>query len=360
MKRILIDIGHPAHVHLFRHFAQEMQNQGHQVLFTSRDKEYVIYLLEHFGFQYKCFGSKYTSTIGKLWGLIKFDIKEMLVGIKFKPDIFLSHGSMYAAHAAFFLNKPHISFEDTFNFEQVRLYKPFTKVILTANYDHPLKSSKVIKYAGYHELAYLYSNYFTPNKEILKDLGVAVDEKYVIMRFVAWNASHDKGQKGISLKYKKHLVSELSKLAKVFISSEGELPNDLLSYKINIPPHKMHDALAYATLFVGEGATMASECAMLGTPAIYVNTLNAVTIVEQEKYGLISSYRSNDGVLQKANELLQMPNLKEEFQSRRMKMLEEKIDLTAFMVWFVENWPESRNKMKAIPEYYEKFKIKCV
>ncbi len=31
--------------------------------------------------------------------------------------------------------------------------------------------------------------------------------------------------------------------------------------------------LAYATLFIGEGATMASECAVLGTPAIYVNSL---------------------------------------------------------------------------------------
>ena len=35
----------------------------------------------------------------------------------------------------------------------------------------------------------------------------------------------------------------------------------------------MHNALKYASLFVGEGATMASECAILGTPAIYVNSL---------------------------------------------------------------------------------------
>ena len=45
-------------------------------------------------------------------------------------------------------------------------------------------------------------------------------------------------------------------------------------------------------LYIGEGATMASECAMLGTPAMYINTLGAGTLEEQEKYGLIFCYKS--------------------------------------------------------------------
>ena len=41
------------------------------------------------------------------------------------------------------------------------------------------------------------------------------------------------------------------------------------------------------TLYVGEGATTASECAVLGTHAIYVNTLNwGDTDEEEEKYQL--------------------------------------------------------------------------
>ena len=39
---ILIDIGHPAHVHMFHFFAIEMQKRGHQVLFTCRDKEFAM------------------------------------------------------------------------------------------------------------------------------------------------------------------------------------------------------------------------------------------------------------------------------------------------------------------------------
>lgn len=44
--RVLIDIGHPAHFHLFKHFAWKMEEKGHKILFTCRDKEFVIYLLK--------------------------------------------------------------------------------------------------------------------------------------------------------------------------------------------------------------------------------------------------------------------------------------------------------------------------
>ena len=43
---ILIDIGHPAHVHVTKHFAHEMEQRGHHVLFTCRQKEFIIQLLE--------------------------------------------------------------------------------------------------------------------------------------------------------------------------------------------------------------------------------------------------------------------------------------------------------------------------
>src|SRR5690606_31081569 len=130
---ILIDIGHPAHVHLFKNFAFEMQKRGNEILFTCREKEFEIELLEHYGFNYNSFGKKYYSSPGKLWGMFEFSLKEFITGLKFKPDLLISHGSMYTAFASRLLNKPHISLEDTFNFEQIRLYKPFTNVILTGD-----------------------------------------------------------------------------------------------------------------------------------------------------------------------------------------------------------------------------------
>ena len=82
------------------------------------------------------------------------------------------------------------------------------------------------------ELAYLHPNYFKPDKEILSILGVNEGEKYVIVRFVSWAAAHDFGHLGISFENKKKAVIEMSKFAKVFISSEKELPEDLKPYQI--------------------------------------------------------------------------------------------------------------------------------
>ncbi len=358
---ILIDIGHPAHVHLFKHFAWDMQSRGHNVFFTCRDKEFEIYLLEKYGFQYKSFGKKYTSTIGKLWGMVEFGLKEYFAGLKLKPDILLSHGSMYAAHAAFLLGKPHISLEDTFNFEQIRFYKPFTKNILTANYEHPLKGNKIINYGGYHELAYLHPKRFTPDKLIFNELGVNHDERYVIIRFVSWNASHDIGHKGISYENKLKAIEAFSKYAKVFISSESKLPAELEQYRIKIAPHRMHDAMGFASLVFGESATMVSEAVIMGTPGVYLDNTSRFYTKEQEvKYGMCFNYSESLGdqqeAIEKGIEILNTKNLKEEWLAKRDKMLEDKIDVTAFLVWFIENYPASVKVMKENPDYQYKFR----
>ena len=358
--RVLIDIGHPAHVHLFKHFAWDMKKRGHEVFFTCRDKEFEIYLLEKYGFNYTSFGKKYTSKAGKLWGLLEFDVKAFFTGLIFKPDIFLSHGSIYAAHAAFLMGKPHISLEDTFNFEQINLYKPFTKAILTADYDHPLKSEKVVRYAGNHELAYLHPNRYTPGHDVFEMLGLPKDEPYILLRFVAWHASHDFGLTGISLENKIKAVNEFSKYSRVFISAEKDLPPDLEPYKIQIPPEKMHDVLAHAALFFGESATMASESAVLGTPAVYLDQIGRGYTEEEETFGLVFNYKNalsdQKQAIQKGIELLKNPNLKAEMQENRRRFLEHKIDVTAFMVWFVENFPESKRKMVGNPGYQVRFR----
>jgi len=359
--RVLIDIGHPAHVHLFKNFALELIRKDYEILFTCREKEFEIQLLKKYGFSYQSFGKKYLSALGKLWGLAKYGLKEYIIGLKFKPDILLSHGSYCAAHASFLLGKPHIALEDTFNFEQIWLYKPFTNVILTSDYDHPLKSKKVVKYSGYHELAYLHPKRFTPDVSVLDDLGINKNEKYVIIRFVSWKASHDLGHRGISLENKILAVKEFSKYARVFISSESELPEELMNYKLCILPHRIHDALAFCTFMWAESFTMPAECSVLGTPSIIIHNSTSLPLNEQrDKYGLCFIFsESNEDQLKAINkgiELLNTPDLKSEWLLRRERMLLEKIDVTALLVWFVENWPESFRIMKDDAGYQERFR----
>lgn len=357
--RILIDIGHPGHVHLFRPFALSMIRKGHQILFTCREKEFEIDLLKAAGFDFISFGKKYKTTLGKLWGLIKFDLLELKAALKFKPDVYLSHGSPYAAQVAWLLGKPHISLEDTFNFEQIRFYKAFSKVILTSMYDHPDLGKNNIKYSGYHELAYLHPKVFTPNSNVMTELGLKSGESYVIVRFVSWNATHDAGHKGIGLKNKIAAVERISQVAKVFISSENELPNELKKYKFPLLPERMHDALSFASMVYGESATMATEAAVLGVPAIYLdNTSRLYTKEIENKYQLIYNFSESEkdqlASIEKAIEILKEP--KSVWEERRKKLLSEKINVTEFLVWFVENFPQSKTEMKNNPTHDLNFK----
>lgn len=325
-------------------------------MFTTRDKEVAIQLLDHYGFSYVNFGKPFKSRIGKAWGLFWFTWRLFVVALKFKPDICLN-ASMYCAIVAWILRKPHVALEDTFNMEQVRLYLPFTSAVLTGSYPHPSLGKKEICYNGYQELAYLHPKRFEPDPAILAELGVAKGEKYAVLRFISWGASHDFGSNRLSFEQKNELIAELGKHAKVFISSEARLPDEMTKYQLRVPPQRIHDVLAFAQLYVGEGATMASECAMLGTPAIYINAQDAFTIQEQEtKYGLLFSFRNFTGVLEKAIELLAMPGLKKMFIEKKAKFLMEQIDVTSFLFWFIASFPESKKIMLENPEYGLKFK----
>lgn len=354
--RVLIDIGHPGHVHLFEQFAHQMIQKGHHVHFTVRDKEFEIKLLTHEGFSFTNFGKHYKTKPGKIWGLFKFTWLVILTSLRFKPDIYLSHGSVYNAIASFFLRKPNIAMEDTGNWEQVRLYLPFTESVITSTSFHIRYGKKQIFYNGFHELAYLHPNYFKPDKSILSELGVRENEKYFLLRFVSWNATHDTGQGGLTLDQKRQLVNQLKNYGKVIISAEGKLNPEFEQYRFTLSPEKMHNVLAHAHLFIGEGATMASECAVLGTPAVYVNSMEAGTIDEQEKLGLVAHFRNGNGVIEKAIELINDTELRKKSTIAREKLLNQNIDVTAFIIWFVENFPKSKSLIKNQPEFWNQFK----
>jgi len=343
--KILIDINHPAHVHYYRNFIKIMEGKGHKFLIISRNKEIEHYLLRTYNIPFIDKGKGKKSLIGKLFNYFTNVGIILKHALKFNPDLLI--GSPYSALVSKMIFKPHISFGDTDHAKlTLKLTNPFNNYMLTPSCFIGDLGKCHIRFDGYLELCYLHPNYFIQDETILDKMGIKADEKFVIMRFVSWNAQHDIGHTGLSNEMKERLVIELSKKAKVFITSECSLTDDLKKFQINIEPERIHNALYYSSLYIGEGATMASESAMLGTPAIYINSLTAGTLKEQEKYGLLFEYRNSEGLLDKALQLLDDPDLKSKFRAKQQKMLSEKIDVTAFMVWFVENYPNSAKQMK--------------
>jgi len=355
--KILIDIGHPAHVHYFKNFINIMRSHGHDILITARDKEVTHQLLSEYRLNYCSRGKGKNSAIGKIIYMLKADWLLYKQARKFRPDYFLSFVSPYAAQVAWLLRKPHITFDDTEHARTARkFYLPFSKVVYTPFCFNEKLGYKQISFNGFMELLYLHKDYFNPNPDIYKLLGIESGQPYVLLRFVSWNANHDIGQSGLDLETKRVIIERLKDRCRVFICAEGRMPEDLEQYRIKIPPSRIHDALAYATLFIGEGATMASECAMLGTPAIYVNSLELGYMKEQEKRGLIYGFRNSAGVLEKMEELLAADNLNSSIKEKRDSMLSEMISPTRMLVDVFENYPRSMLSMRINRMYQNRFK----
>lgn len=223
-----------------------------------------------------------------------------------------------------------------------------------------IKSNKVIKYNGYKELVYLHPKWFKPDKEVLNKLQIKKGEKIVLMRFSALKAMHDIGLKSASEKKEKilHYIKELEKYARVFISmTEKDLGDKFNKYKLDIHPSEYIHLLAHCTLYIGEGTTTASEAGVLGVPWIALRPQSLGYLNDQEKkYNL--GFRTNDieFAFNKALEWIKDDELLEKWNVKRRKLISDKIDVSAFLAWFIENYPESHEIMKENPQYQNKFK----
>ena len=123
-----------------------------------------------------------------------------------------------------------------------------------------------------------------------------------MFRFVGWYANHDVNNAGFTAEQKRQLLELAEQKMTVYISSEKKLPEDLEKYKLPTPAAEIHSVLAYADLYLGDSQTMATEAALLGTPAIRSNSFvgpNDMTnfIVLEKQYDLLRNIREYDGVV---------------------------------------------------------------
>jgi hypothetical protein len=326
-----------------------MQKRGHEFLITATEKEMTYQLLKNYKFNFVSMGAHGNSIIKKIIFLPISDFNMYRAARNFKPDLFLGFGSIRAAHTATIFRKPCISFDDTEDsIGQIRLYRPFVECICTPScFQTPLGDKQVL-FNGYMDLAYLHPNHFKPDPSVLDDLGLARNERFIIVRFIAWAASHDIGLKGVNNPVK--MVKELEKYGRIFVSSEKSPDKQLDDYRLKIAPEKFHSLLSFAQLYIGEGGTITTEAAILGTPAIHIESDSRGIATGyrsgnfrelRDKYGLMFFYADEKEALGKAVEILNNPNSKSEWEKKRKAFLKDKIDVAAWMTDFIENYPES-------------------
>lgn len=359
---ILFDINHPAHVHLLRNAYFLLTEKGHQVTVVVKEIPSAMRLLDLYGIPYLNIGKKDDALMKKGLDQLTYDyrllkmVREHHIDIGVGSSINIAHVSKLCKMKSIILDDDDDEVEPLF----VKFGHPFADTILSP-VDTPRRSKKTVYVNTYHELAYLHPNRFIPDPSVLADAGVEEGEPYFILRFNAFKAHHDVGVVGLTIENKRRLVEYLKTQGKVFITTERDIDDEFKPYQLKVSPEKAHSLMYYATMLVGDSQTMTSEAAVLGTPAIRCNTfVGRIHYLEEEehKYNLTYGFRpeQSEAMFQKIEELLSMPNLKQEWQSRRQKMLSEKIDYAQFLTWFIENYPESRTTMQNHPECQFRFK----
>ncbi len=360
--KILIDINHPAHVHLLKNTYGLLSRSGNDVIVTVKDIPSAIELLNIYHIPYIHLGKKNDGILHKGIDQIRYDFELYKLAKERHVELMLG-SSMTIAHVGWLTGTPSIVLDDDDDAAEplfARFAHPFADVVMTPD-AIVRKTKKAIYYSGTHELAYLHPNYFTPDETVIRQLGLTLSEPFFVLRFNAFKAHHDIGKGGLTIEHKRQLVALLSEKGRVFITTEREIDHEFEKYQLRISADKIHSLLFYATMFVGDSQTMTSEAAILGTPALKCNSFAGKLAVPnqlEQNYGLCYSFQQDrvDDMFAKITELLSMPNLKQEWKRRRDIMLSEKIDVTAFFTWFVENYPQSAKVMHDNPDYQWHFR----
>ena len=116
---------------------------------------------------------------------------------------------------------------------------------------------------------------------------------------------------------------------------------------------QFQQTIAASSLVIGNSATVASEAAMCGVPAILIDNDGRFYTDELEnKYGLVCNFKETeegiDEALKTAINLLENEAVKEEWQQKKEVMLAGTIDLTGFLYGFLKVFPAVLNNVKTI------------
>lgn len=299
--KYIFELNHPKHYFQFKFIMQNLQKDGHQILVLARDKDVLLKVLDEEKVSYKYLGNHHKKMWAKMLGGIPILLNYYRIVQNFHPDVLISKASPFGVIIGRLIHKKTIIFVDS---EIVKLNNKFviplcTKVVTPENFTLDY-GKKHIRVKGVFENCYLAPSVFTPDRSVAEKYHLS--KPYAILRFVGWYANHDVKNSGFSIGEKIQMVKTVKPYMTVYISSEKELPAELVKYKLPTPASQIHSVLSLADLYLGDSQTMATEAALLGTPAIRSNSfvgehdMSNFKMLE-EKYGLLRNVAEFKDVL---------------------------------------------------------------
>jgi predicted glycosyltransferase len=337
--RIIVDIGHPAHVHLFRHVLDQWKHDGIETLVVARDKDITLRLLDIYGIPFRSTGRAGRGLPAQLCEFVRREAAMFGLVRRLRPAIITGTSPNAVRAARLYGAKSVILCEDDAKYIPLFRYVayPWASAIVTPDaLIHEDYGDRHLRYPSYQKLFYLHPTRFTPDRGILRELGIGDSERFGLIRLSALTAHHDRGMTGMSEDLVRRVIRLVEGDMRVFITSEKPLPAEFEPHRLPISAERVHHALAFAEFFLGDSQSMTVESALLGTPAFKINTFaGIISVIRQlEEYGLAYGYRpgEEDALVRQLQEVLAMPDRREHLQRLRQRMLSEKIDP---LPWFL-------------------------
>jgi hypothetical protein len=351
---------------MFKYLIKNLQDKGHTIKISINTKDILEELVRADGIDYENIlplRRKRNSKLAALLTLIKKDFKIFSLQMKGRYELMAGTESALA-HIGWLFRKPVLIFDedDVAIVPETSLISfPFaTKIVSPFVCNLGKWTKKKIGYNGYQKTAYLHPDYFIPDEKIIRK-DVARGQKYFLIRISGLTAYHDTGIKGFTIEIIRKIIGIIQPYGKVLLSTERQLPDDLQPLICNTEVNKIHHYLYFAEFIIADSQSMCVEAAILGTPSIrFSDFAGKISVLEELEHNYDLTYgipvSEVDKLYTKINELLRISDLRQTWQKKRKKMLEDKIDVTSFWTWLIDQYPNSISLLNSNPEFQNNFK----
>lgn len=364
----LFFIVHPSKYHVFKNTINALKAHGHNVDIAITSKDVLEQLIKNEGWEYtnifpegrkiKGLNAKVSAVINTLRTVSRLRkiTKKRHFNLFVTDDLLVINGKLKGIPTVLFQD------DDITAVPESQLLFYFATHILSPSVSNMGRFQKLkLPFLGYKELGGLHPNVFKPDYSIVEKFN-PTKAPYFILRLVSLKATHDVGKSGLNNQDVLKLITQLEQQGKVFITSERELPPEFEKYRIAIKPNDIAHALAFANFLISDSQTMSAEAGVLGTPYIrfndFVDKISYLSELEHTyQLGVGIKTKDKNKLFETVNDFLTTKNLKANWKLKQQKMLADKIDLTAFMIWLFENYPSSVEILKQNPDFQNQFKL---
>ena len=270
--KIWFDLTNSPHIHFFRGLIDELKEEGHEVVVTSRDQANTVDLMKMYGINYELIGGFYGSKLShKITGNL-LRVRDLVRFVKRENvDVGISQSSFTSAIAGYFAKVPTIYTNDNEHALGNKVSFMMAKHIFIPEFI-PVENvtnlfvgkKKVEQYPGVKEGVYLWRQYSLQRPASEKNKIYYRPEPYFAQYYRGKTNFFDDALVELKSKF------EIVVLPRDKSQIEHFKTERFAGITVCEKPLEFDEIAKDCMIFIGAGGTMTREMAVIGTPTISV------------------------------------------------------------------------------------------